>query len=261
MGLKEVVAKLDSEAEGWVDELGVPLPLRTAVFLDCFHRYVRLNSVSVTDDDYELVKFIYYNYWFIGEKLDFRDQMVKAGQPFVHTVGRLDLLWGNIDFSAQDATFVTEGFARNKVFRATALALIGEFTRESRQLLAIKLNQPIFLGSYNLLLAALEPSAPELYLHAEISAIRLDGEEREATRRCQMGACKNWASWLVICSHGDGREYLCASHKTEEENSFSTYRLIFSNSCGHHVDRRDCRYISVGNSEVISLHFDESVDD
>jgi hypothetical protein len=227
MGIKEVVSRLDVEAEEWEDELGIPLPDRTVVFLDAFERYAKLSSVSLADEDIQVAKFIFYNYWFIGEILDFRDQMISAGKPYVHSVGRLDLLWGNYEFSPQDATFVVEGFARNKIFRAAALALIAEFTRESRQLLAMKLNQPILLGAYNLLLAALEPSEPELLLHAIISRKSISGEEKEVTRRCQMGNCKNWASWLVICSHGDGREYLCAGHKTQEDNSFSTYRLIF----------------------------------
>lgn len=252
MGILELLEQLDNESSNWTDELGIDFTERNQSFRKAFFRYAILHDLKLDVFTLTKARFLFFYFWFSGETLGFGDELARQVKPYLSSFGRLTLAKSQSQISVADANFVAEGISQDAAFRTIVMALISEHTRHSRQLLALKLNQPINLGPFFMIFAALHPSKEELALHEAISETSIPGETVDATRKCQMGECANWASWVVICPHGDGREYLCDAHKTQDDLSFETYRLIFSNSCGHHAERRDCEYQMVGDAELMS---------
>ena len=193
-------------------------------------------------------RFLYFNFVLGGANFTFRDELISQILPHEASFGRLSLVENLKEFSAEDAKFVADGMNQDPAFRTIVMALISEHTRTSRQLLSLKANKPLDIGPFFKIFSALKPSKEELKLFEAISETTIRGETINATLKCQVGECDKWATWLVVCPQRDGQEYLCQDHKTHDDVSFETYRLIFSDTCGHAADRRDCGYYLVANA-------------
>jgi hypothetical protein len=260
--INDVLESYETEAIFWEDDLGIELPARVDIFESHLIEYANLAQIKLSDDDFALARFLYYHFWFTESSLDFESSIAAAissfkaalGVSFGFSFGRLQLLLAPENISPRDAKFIAAGIKLKPIFRPIAMALLTEFTRTSRLLLAVRMEMPVSLGDFNMVLAALKLNADELALHRHLIGTVAAGEEQRPTTRCQMGKCPEPASWLVVCPNEDGQEYLCTKHKTENDYSYSTFRIIFSSSCGHHAERRDCRYILVSrDSEGIEF--------
>lgn len=243
--MENLVLKYESTAANWVDELQVPLTERIAMFEEIYVDFSRATKLDYFAEDLTLAKFLYCNFLFPDSVLDFVSEIESAKKPYQITFGRLDLIKDFNQISAQDAIFISEGFETDPAFRIIALAILTEFTRKSRLNLGMEMAKPINLGAFNILLAAMKLSTSELERHAFWTGRKLLAENLNEVTLCQMVSCKEAAAWLVVCPQEDGREYMCTEHKRQHDLDFSTYRLMFTNSCGHYADRRDCTFVRV----------------
>jgi hypothetical protein len=242
----DLVLKYESAAADWVDELGVPLTERISMFEEILFGYAKSARVEFFAEDLSLAKFLYCNFLFPDTLLPFAGEIERIKKPYQMSFGRLELIKKFHTISTPDAIFIAQGIESNPILRLSAVALLTEFTRKSRLARAMELSKPVNLGSFNLLLAALSMSKAELRLHEIWTGRTLKTESANRLTTCAMPLCQDPASWLVICPHGDGREYMCSEHKRAQDLDFSTYRLMFTNSCGHYAERRDCTFIMVG---------------
>lgn len=245
MQVRNLIEKYKRESLEWADEINVGLQYRHQLFQRHFEEFCHLAQLKLSDGDPELAEFLYFDFWFFGENLAFSNDIEKARNSNGLSFWRLKLILEESNISALDAEFIADGIATNPFLRVTAFAIISEFCRKSRTTLAMAMGVPIDFGSYNLIIAALKPTPDELALYSHLLENKLSEEHEKPFVGCQMGSCLTEATWLVVCTHGDGKEFLCDDHKKANDLSFSTYKLIFSNSCGHHVERRTCSYFRV----------------
>ncbi len=268
VGMKIQVAlqKYEHIADFWVDELDVKLTDRLALFKECFEEYSGLAGLELAESDRDLARFLYFYFWFLDQRLDFESDIELATQSFSpsfgHNFGKIALLATLGGLSSKEAVDVASGMKANLLFRPIAMALITEYTRTSRLQLGIKKGVPANLGDNYLVFAALGATPEEVSLYKHLVSRVAAGEGTGVLAKCQMKYCAAPASWMVGCPLDDSKEYLCYKHKTENDLSYDTYRIIFSNSCGHYAERRDCLYVLVArDSADVALPILEPTDD
>lgn len=229
---------------------------RIEIFQDNLIEHSKLAAIKFSPTDSNLARFLYYHFWFPMHSLDFESEIAGAiatfrednGDGYGHGFGRMHQLLSPRDLVPRDALHIAEGIGNLAMFRPVALALIAEYTRTSRLQMSIRSGSPISLGDYNLVLAALRLTPDELALHRHLVEKIAPGEKSGLNAICAMVSCQLQANWLVVCPNGDGREFLCEKHKSEDGLTYDTFRLYFSASCGHHAERRDCRYVLVSRN-------------
>ena len=242
---KNLVSQYDYESHNWLDGNGVDYEQRLNLFLEILKALTKSSPDSLSSDEELVAKFLFYSYWFEAREFTFETEIVRERSPFENTFFRIDYMKDSFNLLASDAYHIAKGVEDNPFLRLVMMALIVEATRKSRLLRALELRRPVYLAKYNMLLSALGPSGNELAIHGYFVEKKLMGEFTEVVTRCQLKSCANRATWMVMCPHEDGREYLCHQHKSENDLSFETFRLVFSTSCRHHADRRDCTYVMI----------------
>lgn len=267
MNIQKAIEKYEQESEYWVDQFGIPLPKRVALFQAAFRDFSQLAGCEVNKDSASLANFLYYYFWFIGQHVEFEreiDLATRSFKPaFSKSFGLISTLATLPGLTSREAQKISAGMKANELFRPITMAIIAEFTRTSRLRIGMKVGNPVPLGDFYLLFAALSASPDEIALYRHLANFVADGEKVVASTKCQMKYCQSNAVWAVGCPLDASNEYLCEKHKTENDLSYDTFRIIFSNSCGHAAERRDCTYtlVSRASDEVELPLFEQTPDE
>ena len=240
MSLSAVLRQYEDLASGATDFLGLPLLSRLNAFREIRDGYFYLASVKPTKKQLEISELVFFTVSFGSTKVSFEQAAENEQKKISLFFSRLFAI--NVsEISLSGADFYADLLENDRASKVIVQAVITESCRRARVAQAVSQKKRLKLVSYYRLFAALKLHPWEFDLHDKLLATPLKDLPRLASSVCQMDTCSADSCAVIVCPELDGQEYICQAHMGDISSSFTEYRYVFSQSCGHRPEVSKCK--------------------